>query len=401
MPGHAPVTAHENSLAEAAAPGSTIERGSLGPVVHVIDSGGMYGIERMLLTLLPRLKRHGIPTMLVSLQPRGSTGAAVGAAAEELGIEVHYVSADGVSVRGALLLFRELRRLRPHILHTHGYKATILTGAFGLAANYPCVSTVHAEASQAHVRKLWPAMEARLLRRFRAIAAVSPAIRDELVQRGVAPDLVRIVANGIEDPAVGPAGSCVTKPFHPTLVFVGRLAPEKNLHIALQSVARLRRQHEGIGLVIAGEGPLRAELAELARQLGIDQAVQFHGHVNDVVPLLRQADCFVLPSRTEGVPIALLEAMAVGTPIVASAVGGIPAVVSKEAEAILVRPGEADDLVTAIQKVVDSPAVAATLKNAARSRYLAAFTAERLASDYADLYDSVDSPTGKTAARRG
>jgi glycosyltransferase involved in cell wall biosynthesis len=101
------------------------------------------------------------------------------------------------------------------------------------------------------------------------------------------------------------------------------------------------------------------------------------------------SDVFVLPSQTEGLPIALLEAMSAGLPVVASAVGGIPSVVETEREALLVPPNDEDALHDALQRILADPALGQTLGRRARERFVAAYTADAMASRYDDLYRDV------------
>ena len=361
-------------------------------ILHIVASGGLYGIERMLLALLPELRARAWDAELACLGVRGRPGAEVGAAAAALGVPVRYARfARGADPRGMLDLVRLVVGARPDVLHLHGYKATILAAPLGLVRGIPTVGTLHAEAKQAVGVGAYVTLEGYALRRMRRLAAVSDAIRDELVSRGVPPDRIEVVPNGITGPAangVRPAGSRDG----PTVVAVGRLIPEKNVEVLLEAVRRLRGEFPGIRLLVAGDGPLRDLLAGRARDLGIAEAVTFLGYVDDVPALLAAADCFVLPSRTEGMPISLLEAMACGAAIVASRVGGIPGIARADREALLVPPGDLEDLTGALRRVLGDRELAARLGAGARERFLCEYTAARMAERYVAFYRGVADP---------
>jgi glycosyltransferase involved in cell wall biosynthesis len=172
-----------------------------------------------------------------------------------------------------------------------------------------------------------------------------------------------------------------------TLVYIGRLSPEKNVEVLLEAVARLRQRGVELRLLLAGEGPEREALEAVVASRRLGDRVRFLGFQSDTFGLLRRAGAFVLPSRTEGVPMALLEAMAAGVPVVASAVGGIPGVTG--GDALLVAPGDAGALADALERVLTDAALATVLRRGARRRYLDEFTVGRMADRYLAFYQSV------------
>jgi len=366
-----------------------------GVALHIVSSGGIYGIERVLLNLLPALQRQGHRAGLVCMSPAGSVGAQVGQAAANLGIPVWYAGYAGrLSASGLLRLHSTIASCRPRIVHLHGYKATILAGAVCLARHVPAVATYHGEASKALDLPRLPmygAIETRVLRRLRGVIAVSEPVREELIRRRVPRERVSVIPNGICDRSDPRAHATALAPsgFAPTLLTVGRLIREKNVAMALGMLARLRQRHSRAGLVVAGEGPLGPALRERARALGIAEWVTFLGFVDDVRGLFSRCDCFLLPSSTEGMPIALLEAMAAGAPIVASSVGGIPAAITDGVEGVLVPPGDAELLFSAVSRVLDDPVLGQALGARARARFAREFTDDRMAEAYAAFYDRV------------
>jgi glycosyltransferase involved in cell wall biosynthesis len=171
----------------------------------------------------------------------------------------------------------------------------------------------------------------------------------------------------------------------PVVVTLARLAPQKGIGVLLRAAAEL----PNVSFIVAGEGPERHALESQARSLGVSDRVAFSGFQSDPAALLASADLFVLPSFEEGLPLALLEAMAVGTPVVATAIGGTDEVVTHGEHGLLVPPGDAAALASAIGALLRDPARAARLAVAARTRVRESFSMERMVHDVVSVYDSV------------
>jgi glycosyltransferase involved in cell wall biosynthesis len=355
-------------------------------VLHAVASGGLYGIERTLTMLLPALRAAAWRAELLCFSAPGGAGAEVGARCAAMGVPVHYLPlARGVRLGDLRRIGGELARLKPALLHVHGYKATTLAGAVARLQGMPVMGTVHSEAASAPEVARHLRLEALILRRLTRIAAVSSGVATDVVRRGIAAARVEVVHNGITDPGT-PAPR--TGPIE-TIVIVGRLVEPKNTHVALRALAGLARQGLRPAMVVAGDGPERASLEGLVQSLELAGQVRFTGFVDDVAPLLAGNAIFVMPSRSEGIPIALLEAMAHGLPIVASRVGGIPEVVHDGRDALLVPPDDASALEAALAGLLTDQPEARALGAAARARYEADFRVDAMRDRYADLYARV------------
>ncbi len=364
-----------------------------GSVLHCVAGGGLYGIERMLLGLLPSQSRMGWNVSLASIVEHDRVGRALGEQIEATGGSNTFVEMRGrISARGILALDQLIRSSRPDIVHVHGYKASILAGGLALLRRLPVVATYHGEAKQARGLERQVAVESLCIRRFRGVAAVSGAIRDELLERGVEPERVRVIPNGVRDYGFVRAKALsaargVTE--GPVLATVSRLVPGKNIHVLLRVVARLRVRYPHIRLRLAGDGPSAAELQRLSVELGLSDHVDFLGFVEDVGTVLRGCDCFALPSQTEGMPIALLEAMSAGCPAVATAVGSIPSLAEGGRNLLLVEPGDQERLEAAIARVLADREFASDLALRAREKYERDHTTATMARAYLDFYDDL------------
>jgi glycosyltransferase involved in cell wall biosynthesis len=168
---------------------------------------------------------------------------------------------------------------------------------------------------------------------------------------------------------------------------VGRLAAEKGVPVLLAALVRAREVRPSLTLTLVGDGSDRRSLEEEARALGLDEAVTFVGYRSqeEVAQLLSEASALVLPSFAEGVPVVLMEAMATGLPVVATRVAGIPELVEDGVSGRVVAPGEEEALAQAILDVTASPATAARMGAAGRSRVRADFDLRAEAAGLARL----------------
>jgi glycogen(starch) synthase len=204
-------------------------------------------------------------------------------------------------------------------------------------------------------------------RRAGAVLTLTARLRDALVQGGVAANRIRVIPSG-----VNPSLFDQVRPDEladvprPRVLFVGRLHQQKGADNAIRALPWLPH----VQLVIAGDGPERTRLEGLTRHLGVSGRVSFLGFVphDRVAGLLPAADAVVLPSRYEELGTALVEAMAAGTPVIASRVGGIPGLVTHGVHGLLVSPGDPVELAGAIDRVLRSPQLAAELVERARRR---------------------------------
>jgi len=192
------------------------------------------------------------------------------------------------------------------------------------------------------------------IRRAGVVAVMGSRARRELIARGVAPARVAIVPASVDEARFG-----VARPAQPRydLVTASQLIPRKRLEDLLEAAALLRERRPGLRVAIAGRGPLEDELRERARALGLEESVELLGFVADVERLYADSRVFVLPSRSEGLSIAMCEAMAVGLPVVVTDVG--------EARDVVV-PGETGELVPVGDPAALARAAAALLEDDAR-----------------------------------
>ena len=228
------------------------------------------------------------------------------------------------------------------------------------------------------------ALQRQAYRFAHKIVANSGAAARQLESENIAGDRIEIIPNGVRVDA-GNAPISGRGPVT-TILTVANLRAEKAHEVLLAAAAELRPRHPYLRFLIAGDGPRLTELAKLASSLGLDSAVRFLGHSEDVPALLADADVFVLPSRSEAFPNGVLEAMAAGLPVVASRVGGLLDLIDEGRTGLLVTPDDPSALADAIESLVLSPARAAMLGAAARDEVAGRYSFDRMVRGFEDLY---------------
>ncbi len=238
----------------------------------------------------------------------------------------------------------------------------------------------------------------RILGHFTDVSiAVSQGVRDYLLtQIGLDPAKVRVVPNGVDIAAIDAArpGLEVRRelglaPDVPLLGLVGRLDHWGKGHKELfEAMASLKERYPLQALIIGG-GRRKKEVRALAANLGLADVVHFLGHRRDVPDLLKALDIFILPSYSEGVSLALLEAMAAARPVIVSRVGGLPEVVEQGKTGLLIAPRDADALAEALARLLDDPDLAKKLGAAARRRVRAHFSLDRLGKEINAIYEEL------------
>jgi glycosyltransferase involved in cell wall biosynthesis len=312
-------------------------------------------------------------------------------------------------VRTLVRLYRELRRLEPSVVHTHMAKAGLLgrlaAAAYnltrGAAPRARVVHTYHGHVLDGYfsplVSRIFIAMERWLARRSDALIAISPAIRRDLAevyrigrdpQYRVVPlgfDLAGFA--GINDADRAGARRALNLPdAAPVVTTVGRLTAIKQHELFLDSVARVARRYPAIVALVAGDGERRAELEAHAAALGIADKVRWLGWRRDLATIYAATDVFLLTSRNEGTPVAIIEAMASGVAVVSTDVGGVKDVVSSPEVGVLAPFGAVDALADGIETLLADAARRRTMGERARATVLARFGADRLVGDIARLY---------------
>jgi glycosyltransferase involved in cell wall biosynthesis len=326
---------------------------------------------------------------------------------EALGVRTYNLKVpDERDPRAIIRARRLIDKVGCEIVHTHLLRADLYGGAAARWAGVPgIVSTAYALGQYRRARRR---RSDRLLDVSSAmmpahVVAVSQAVRQDCIERlHMEPGRVTVIHTGIDPPGAMESARVAALRAEwgvgaeaPLVVMVARLSYEKGVDALIDAAATLRRTHPHLRVVVVGEGADRAELETRSRDLGLGGVVTFAGFLEDVWTALAAADVVCLPSKSEGMPNALLEAMAIGRPTVATAVGGVPEAIVSEENGLLVEPDRPRQLAEAIARLIDDRALARRLGDAGRRTVEERFLARDVVARYGEFYRGLPSERGR------
>lgn len=243
----------------------------------------------------------------------------------------------------------EIDRFRPDIVQTHGYKPSSVAFALRrLGRRFRWIAFYHGSTTENLKVRAYHVLDQFLMRTADVIIVMSQAHAVPLTKRGRS---VRLIHNAVLFPIEHQGSSAIgteSTDFAPRFLVVGRLSSEKGVDILLNACALMKTANQRFHLDIVGDGPDRVSLVSLAERLSLTENVTFHGHQADPRPHYRRADVLVIPSRSEGLPNVLLEAIAHDLPVVSTAVGAVPEVLVDLKVGILCEVGDAAGLASAM-----------------------------------------------------
>lgn len=360
-------------------------------IVHLVIGGDVAGGQIVALRLARAARDAGEEVVFV---------------APEEGLFTEIVRAEGMRVRvlpaaGALdlralmRLARLLREERADVLHTHvHFSGNVIGRLAARIARARVIAHMHIENAfrPAGVsRKAQVALDNWTARLCTWIVAVSDATAETLVRQGYPSARLVTVHNGIEPVEPAAPASLDLPPGTPVLGLVGRLCDVKGQRELIHALARIESRDAVAVLVgkdLEANGAYERELKAEAQRLGVEQRVIFAGYRDDVPSLLAALDVFVLPSWIEGLPLVVLEAMAQGRAVIATAVGGTPELVSDGETGLLVPPQDVEALARAIDALLGDPARAEHMGAAGRLRVRQEFSAAAAAGRVLGLYQT-------------
>jgi L-malate glycosyltransferase len=369
-------------------------------VCHIAHGDLWAGAEVQLAALLEALAHDSTWELSAIVLNEGRLASDIA----KLGIPVTVFSEGQYSSFGLFTrIARHLKQSCPDIIHTHKYKDTILGACAAASACVPTVvRTIHGMTEPflgtAYLKMMGYELLDRLIisTRVKKLIAVSCNIAATLGSLYGLDKVVQI-HNGINLEAVKAShdredvrqGLGIQADDY-VIGTVGRLTPVKGHEILLRAVSSLRKtKTRNIRLLIVGDGPLISKLKDLMRELNIENQVILAGQRDDVYDLVTCMDVFALPSLHEGIPMVLLEALALKRPVVASRVGGIPEVLEHGRSGLLVSPGNVMELVEAIDRILNDRLYAIQLAQAGRDRMEVQFSSTVMAKRVAHLYGSL------------
>lgn len=367
-------------------------------VLHIIAPSAIGGAESVVRLLARAQRAHGTRVTVAAVHTSDDVMPFVGALRND-GVEIHPVRV------GARTYLRERTQIEticeeisPEVVHSHGYRTDVVDAAYLGRRGMPVVSTVHGFTGGSLRNRVYQSLQCRAYRRFDAVVAVSAPLARRLTQ-AVGSERLHLVPNAYQP--MGPALSrsvaraSLGLPVEAFVVgWVGRLSREKGADVLLDALAHPGAP-EGVFAAFLGDGPESVALQRQACRLKVGSRVSWAGRIANADRLLSAFDALVLSSRTEGTPMVILEAMAAGVPIIATAVGGVPDILPP-GTALLVPPESPASLALAIRSAFLDRDSATLRSHAAQARVEAEYGVRSWIWKYDDIYRRA----ARAAARR-
>lgn len=375
-------------------------------VLHVTDHLAPGGAERMFAGLVSELDRAGRTRNVVCLKT--TARAHEDLLASLTAHSEHVVALERrklYDLRLAAGLAGVVRRHGIQVIHAHPGVALVHARLVAHALGVPHVTTVHTvpgpEVEDTARRMLVDRWTARW---SDVVVAPSPRVADAYVREyGLPPERFRVVPNPAAARRPGPgfdraaarSALGLSGPDARMVVCVARLEKAKAIDDLARATALLAERIPAVRVLVAGAGSCEEEIRRLVAELGIEERFALLGHRDDVGELLAAADAFCLPSRHEGLPVSVVEAMDAGLPCVVAASGGVPDLVHDGKTGLLVTPGAPAALADALASVLTDEALAGRLASAARAHVARTHAPEAVAAGYGDLYDELVDRSGR------
>jgi len=365
-------------------------------VLHIYQNSKIGGVQQQFLSLLKAYDRDVFNPIFCCLGPE-----------EEISKEIERIDIETVALNRARYhrfspgivrdLYRLMKQKNIHIVRTHRYRANLYGRLAALLSGVPVkIISLH-DNYRKDLRLERRIVNKILLKATDKIVAVSESIRKDIIKYdGIDSSKILVIPNGIDTERFNPEGNFADirkgfsiKESDIVLGFVGRVVPAKGLEYLIDALPFLKKEFKNIKLLITGEGSTMERLKKKAKENNVHDSIIFTGKRRDIPDILSCTDIFVMPSVAEGLPNALLEAMAMGKPIVATEVGGIPEVIKNRHSGFLVPPRNPEALATAIKDLISNEQLAAKMGQAARHIVLDNFSIWSIAQKWQTLYLSI------------
>jgi glycosyltransferase involved in cell wall biosynthesis len=354
-------------------------------VAALMDTSIISGPGRQLVAVADELRHHQVELLIITFRRRGKAASPFPAYARERGIRCEEVDESSRLDRRILTsVSRLIREHGAHVLQSHSYKPAAVAALVRRTVGLPWIGMFHGTTLEDRRVRLYNWIDRRLLRLADRIVVVSPS---QETMFGRSPK-VQVIPNAVLEPMSQEfADARVTAAPRPRIAVIGRLSHEKGVDVFLDALAVLRQRGFAGSALIVGDGPDRVPLEEKAKALGLTGGLDFLGHRSDVDAIYPHLDLVVIPSRSEGMPNVLLEAIRADRPVVATSVGAIPSMIRATSAALLVPPAQPALLAAAIVTGLDE--LQSSEARSARAGVAREYSLDRRARLFRSLYEDV------------
>jgi len=348
-------------------------------ILQLRSHAGFYGVEKVVVELSVGLQAMGHRVTVGIIQHAQQRDSTFRNMVEQEGLTCRlFATASPFDRRTIRQVSEFIKKEQPDVIHSHGYKADVVAWMAGRPRQVPLISSCHPWLETDNNRRaaLYALIDKLILLRFDRVVAVSDQVRRECRVGPLRKRDIPVIANGVAIPSA--CAAVDTEDIrqeldipsgHLLIGCVARLTREKGHIFLLEAFADVaRRCVTPASLLLMGDGIEMEPLQQACHRLGLQDHVHFLGHRSGVPAFLRQLDLFVLPSLSEGIPMALLEAMAAAVPVLATTVGGVPGILDHGQAGVLVSPGDSPALAAALLELVHDRNLRDTLAQRGRLR---------------------------------
>lgn len=368
---------------------------SLLRVIHIIGGGEFGGAEDHIIHLLKELRKEEVSSEVICFYD-----SLFAEALRENQIPVEVLSYGRFDIRLLFGLTKLLKEKKPDIVHTHGVKANFFGRIAAKKVKIPLnVTTIHSilKYDYAHFAyRLAAFLENSTRHKNDYYIAISNEIKKQLLIEHVNPDDIQVIYHGIDTEKFAPkedeqAKSLARQWGKDADTFlvgaVGRLQTVKGFSYFIEAAAKLHKENQGtFRFVLIGEGPKRAELESLVEEKGLGDVFHFAGFRSDVESCLRALNCYVSSSLSEGLGLSVMEALATGTPVVTTGVGGVNDFARNKSNCLVIAPKDVDELTDAVRTIYNEKDLANQLSEQAVQDIRASFSLEKMGKMTASQY---------------
>jgi glycosyltransferase involved in cell wall biosynthesis len=364
-------------------------------ILQLISSGGVFGAENVMLDLSSELVSSGHAVTIGLFNNLLNPNLDLLKVARERKIEtVVFDCRARLDPRTIFQIAAFLKEREIDLIHSHGYKSNIYAVLSNCLNKRKLVSTCHSWVSSGRKMKFYTGLDKMFLKRFDRIIPVSEPVRTALVNAGIRKEKIIKIGNGInlrpsEIERNRPESirrSLVSDPEGVVIGTVCRLHSAKGITYLLKAARTLLDKGKNCYFIIVGDGPEKGELEREAKELQLEKRVIFTGVRSDIGAVNAAIDIFVLPSLQEGQPIALLEAMVAGKPVIATRVGDVAQMLREGDAGYLVPPADSKSISDAIIHILDYPEEAEKLAARGRKEVLDHHSSAHMAEEYLGVY---------------
>jgi len=364
-------------------------------VLQLGSASGLYGAERWILSLIKYFDDSNVESLVGAVVDDTSGDAPLCQEAQKLGVEALTIQAGGrYSFDSVLNLRKLLKEKQIDIVHSHGYKTDLLSMLATIGLNCKTVSTPHGWTQDPDFKlKIYEMMDRMIFPFFDAVVPLSEGLMDSLAHIPKLSTKLTLITNGVdigeveELKDIAPEITKLKADGYQVIGYIGRLVHGKGLDTFIHGLAKL--SDIKWKAIFIGEGEQELELRQLVKEKGLDDQISFLGFRADRLSLLKGFDVFVLPSRSEGIPRCIMEAMAAEVPVIASNIPGCRTLIDGEKTGALFEVDDAEGLADSIRQTLKDPVISERYKVEAKRFLLERYSAKRMAKEYEGLFGNL------------